>query len=279
MKGWESNSEIWDYKTLSSPEFRPLSSEEERKLILRAKKGDKKARDRVIKSNVRFVVAKAKMLSKDSGVPVEDLISEGILALYNAFENFNPRKKVRFLSYAKPYVDKAMYSYLKSYKILSHMPTVSRKDMVKIITLYQKLGREPSEEEIAKELGYNKKKVKSIMEAVDWKVLRVESLETQDSENSISDTFSYAALTPEDFVEEEYKQMRVEELVNEIFGPGVLNEKEKTVLWKHIFEGKNLAQIAREFGYSREYIRQIKESAKEKIIKKFPQLKKFLESY
>ncbi|MEO0214945.1 MAG: sigma-70 family RNA polymerase sigma factor, partial [candidate division WOR-3 bacterium] len=145
MKVWEYGSEAWDYKTLSSPEFRPLSPEEERELILKAKRGDKAARDRVIKSNVRFVVAKAKMLSRDSGVPVEDLISEGILALYDAFENFNPQKNVRFLSYAKPYIDKAMYRYLKSYKVLSHMPTVSRKDMVKIVTLYQKLGREPSE--------------------------------------------------------------------------------------------------------------------------------------
>ncbi len=279
MKGWEYGAEVWDYKTLSSPEFRPLSPEEERELILKAKKGDKSARDRVIKSNVRFVVAKAKILARDSGVPVEDLISEGILALYDAFENFNPRKKVRFLSYAKPYVDKAMYRYLKSYKVLSHMPTISRKDMVRIITLYQKLGREPSEEEIAKELGYNSKKVKKLMEAVDWKVLRVESLDNEEPEKSVYDTFSYAALTPEDFVEEEYNQMKIEELVNEIFEAGILNEKEKTVLWKHIFEDKNLAQIARELGYTREYIRQIKESAKKKILEKFPQMKDFLESY
>lgn len=279
MKDWESSSQVWDYKTLSSPEFRPLNTEEERELMLMAKNGDKSAKDRIIKSNVRFIVAKAKILARDSGVPVEDLISEGILALYEAFENFNPKKNVRFLSYAKPYVDKAMYSYIKSYKILSHMPTISRKDMVKIIMLYQKLGREPSEEEVAKELGYDRKKVKNIMEAIDWKVLRVESLDNEDPEKSIYDTFSYTASTPEDIVEEEYNQLKIEELINEIFESGILNEKEKTVLWKHVFEDKNLAQIARELGYSREYIRQIKESAKKKILQKFPQMKNFLEPY
>lgn len=270
--------EIWDYKTLSSEEFSPLEPSEELNLALKAKNGDKKAKERIIKSNVRFVVARAKALSRSSGVPVEDLISEGILALYDAFENFDPNKKVRFLTYAYPFVESAMHKYIKSYKALTHMPTVSRKDLTKITLLYQKLGRAPTVEELSKELGYSKSKAKEIMEALEEKVFRLEGIEDEQRENT--ENFLSWASTSENTLEEEYENILLYEtmakLVNIILDSDILTEKEREVLWKVAFENKSLAAIAREMGYSREYIRQLKESAKKKIIKELPEVKKIL---
>ena len=217
-------------------------------------------------------------MARNSGVPVEDLISEGILALYDAFENFNPNKKVRFLTYAYPFVENAMHKYTKSYKALTHLPTVSRKDLTKITLLYQKLGRTPTIEELSKELGYSKKKVKEIMEALEEKVFRLEGMEDEQKENQ--ENFPSWASTSEDTLEEEYENIllyeTMEKLVDMILDSDIFSEKEREVLWKVVFEDKSLATIAREMGYSREYIRQLKESAKNKIIKRLPEVKKIL---
>jgi len=269
---------VWDYKSLSSPEFKPLSPEEERELAIRAKNGDKDALDRIIKSNVRFVVALARRIHLVTGAPFEDLISEGLITLYDVFKKFDPNRGVRFVIFAEPYLYKAMYNFVKFHnKVLSNMPKLTHKELGEIIKLYQELGREPSIEEISQRLKIGKRRAKRMKDAIDWKMLKIESLDREiDEDHEIFDTYSNLAKTPLDLVEEEYRELKMEEIVNAIFESDFLSDKEKRVIWEHIFEGKDLAEIGREMGYSREYIRQLKNSAIKKIKEKFPKIESLL---
>lgn len=78
---------------------KPLAPEEELELLIRAKKGDEKARERIIISNLRFVITVAKDYIS-AGMPLEDLISAGNLGLMKAIEKFDLSKNVKFISYA-----------------------------------------------------------------------------------------------------------------------------------------------------------------------------------
>ena len=84
-----------------------LTYEEEYELALKAKNGDKKARERLINSNLRFVVSVAKKF-KGQGMPLEDLINEGNIGLMTAVDKFEPEKGYHFISYAVWWVRQAI---------------------------------------------------------------------------------------------------------------------------------------------------------------------------
>ncbi len=79
--------------------FDPLSVSEERVTMLKAKNGDKIAREKILNHNLRFVVSVAKKY-QNQGMPLEDLISEGNRGLIKAFEKFDITRDVRFITYA-----------------------------------------------------------------------------------------------------------------------------------------------------------------------------------
>lgn len=88
-----------EYYFESLKEYRRLSKEEERELGLRIKDGDKRALNKLVEHNLRFVVNIAKGY-RERGVPFADLISEGNLGLIHAASKFDPNKDIRFISYA-----------------------------------------------------------------------------------------------------------------------------------------------------------------------------------
>ncbi|NPB03270.1 MAG: sigma-70 family RNA polymerase sigma factor [Thermotogae bacterium] len=261
-------------------ELKPLPLEEELELAKRAKKGDMKAKEKVILSNLRYVVDVALREGWNSGVPLEDLISEGNLGLLKAFEKYDPERGVRLISYADKWIREAILKFIRSYKPLSGMPHISNKDLQKITELYQELGREPTVEEIAKKLGTSKLRVKRILNAIRTRFYSTEN-RSGDREDR-SDTFSSLVATDGQTVEREYTRTRVHDLFEKVFKSDVLNEKEKIVLSEFLgLDGKpkSLAEIGRKWGVSREYIRQLKASALKKIRKAFPEFSHLVEEY
>ncbi len=79
--------------------FDPLSVEEEKLTMLKAKQGSASAREKILNHNLRFVVSVAKKY-QNQGMPLEDLISEGNRGLVKAYEKFDISKQVRFITYA-----------------------------------------------------------------------------------------------------------------------------------------------------------------------------------
>lgn len=262
-------------------ELKPLPLEEELELAKRAKKGDREAYEKLIKSNLRYVVDVALREGWSSGVPLEDLISEGNLGLLKAFEKFDPDRGVRLIAYADKWIKEAIIKFIRSYKPLSGMPHISKKDLQKITELYQELGREPTVEEIAERLGSSTKRVKRILNAVRTRFLNTEGRISEPGEGP-SDTFIPLVATDSESIEKEYVRNKLEELFEKVFASDILTEKEKIVLSEYFgIDGKpkKMAEIARKWGVSREYIRQIKESAIKKIRKAFPEFQNLVDEH
>ncbi len=262
-------------------DLKPLPLEEELELARRAKKGDREAYEKLIKSNLRYVVDVALREGWNSGVPLEDLISEGNLGLLKAFEKFDPDRGVRLISYADKWIKEAIIKFIRSYKPLSGMPHISKKDLQKITELYQELGREPTVEEIAERLGSSTKRVKRILDAVRTRFLNTEGKISEPGEGP-SDTFIPIVATDSESIEKEYVRGKLEDLFEKVFASDILTEKEKIVLSEYFgIDGKprKMAEIARKWGVSREYIRQIKESAINKIRKAFPEFQNLVDEH
>jgi RNA polymerase primary sigma factor len=128
-----------------------LSPEKEAELSMMAKNGDAKAKDVVLKSNLRFVVSVAKSYVS-SHSPLEDLISEGNKGLVEAIENFDPTNGFKFISYAVWHIRKNILLYLNNYSRAIRIPTNVNQEMRKYHEIEGAFisynGREPSIEEM-----------------------------------------------------------------------------------------------------------------------------------
>ena len=139
-----------------------LTIDEEVTLARRIRRGDKAARDHMIKANLRLVV-KIAMDYKDFGLPLLDLISEGNIGLIKAVERFDPRKGGKLSTYAawwiKQSIKRALANQSKTIRLPVHLvDKISR--MRKTATrLAEGLGREPTDEELAAELQIPTSKV------------------------------------------------------------------------------------------------------------------------
>lgn len=128
-----------------------LSGDEQIKLAIRAKAGDKKAFDELIKCNLRFVISVAKEYTS-SGIPLEDLISEGNIGLMEAVNRFDETKGFKFISYAVWWVRQSIIKSINDNKSNIRLP-INKINSINKITkakekLSQKLERQPTESEI-----------------------------------------------------------------------------------------------------------------------------------
>ncbi|MBI5380909.1 MAG: RNA polymerase sigma factor RpoD/SigA [Opitutae bacterium] len=139
-----------------------LKIEEEVALAKRIRRGDKAARDHMIKANLRLVV-KIAMDYKDFGLPLLDLISEGNIGLIKAVERFDPRKGGKLSTYAawwiKQSIKRALANQSKTIRLPVHLVDKISKMRRTAMALTEVLGREPTDEELAIELGIPTNKV------------------------------------------------------------------------------------------------------------------------
>jgi RNA polymerase primary sigma factor len=146
-----------------------LSRLEERKLALALKKGNKKARKRFIQANLRLVINIAKKY-RDRGLPFLDLIEEGNLGLLTAVERFDPKRGVRFSTYAtwwiKHYIIQALLNTSKVIRIPTHIVEVIAKWKHASRNLTQKLGRSPEIYEVTKEVQVSPERLRLFKETL-----------------------------------------------------------------------------------------------------------------
>jgi RNA polymerase primary sigma factor len=245
-----------------------LTPEQEVELAERIKKGDEKARELMIKANLRLVVKLARDYS-NYGVPLVDLISEGNIGLMKAVEKFDPKKGGKLSTYAgwwiKQAIKRALANQGKTIRLPIHL--VDKLARVRRITamLTEELGQEPTDEMLSDVLGIPERKLAMLKQASQ----RPSSLDAPVSDDSAA---TYAEVVGDESVLSPLDELANKNHLNELGDLlDVLDERESAIIDSRFgLSGKKvmtLEEISHNFGVSRERIRQVQNVAIEKMRK------------
>ena len=237
------------------------------------KKGDKKAREQMIKANLRLVVKIARDY-EGIGLPLLDLISEGNIGLMKAVERFDPSKGGKLSTYGswwiKQSIKRALANQSKTIRLPVHLVDKISKMRRIAMRLQEELGREPTDEELGEELGIPTSRVTQMRLAA----IRPASLDApigdEDSNNFAEVVQDENADTPYEMLEGKTVTGMLQEMVTK------LDPREATILrFRFGLDGgteKTLEEVGVKFGVTRERVRQIQNIALRKLRKMIEKL-------
>lgn len=240
-----------------------LTVDEEVELARRIKQGDKSALDRLVRSNLRFVVSVAKQYH-NQGVELTDLISEGNLGLVKAAEKFDETRGFKFISYAVWWIRQAIQQAIPEQSRVVRLPQNRLGEISKVrkamLDFEQEFMRQPSNEELAEILGMS---VEKIADALSYNALSL-SLDApfggEEDDGCLLDVVSSSDAPRPDELLSRNESLAIE--VQRVLSQ--LEEREREVLQKSFGIGcseMTLEEIAEEYNLTRERVRQIKEKA------------------
>jgi len=252
-----------------------LTPQEEIELAAKIKKGDKKAREHMIKANLRLVVKIARDY-EGIGLPLLDLISEGNIGLMKAVERFDPKKGGKLSTYGswwiKQSIKRALANQSKTIRLPVHLVDKISRMRRMAMKLQEEFGREPTDEELAAELSTTASRVAQMRTAS----IRPASLDApigDDDSNNFSEMVEdERAVNPYDELEDKTVVSMLTDMVKH------LDEREATILrYRFGLDGgseKTLEEVGVKFGVTRERVRQIQNLALRKLRKMIERLEK-----
>jgi RNA polymerase primary sigma factor len=239
-----------------------LTPKEEIKLAAQIKRGSKKAREKMITANLRLVVKIAHDFS-NYGLPLLDLVSEGNIGLMKAVERFDPMKGGKLSTYAswwiKQSIKRALANQSKTIRLPVHLVDKIGKIRRVSAQMTEELGREPSNDELAEELGLSEAKVAHLKNVA----VRPASL---DAKISADDDTSFGDLVSDERAEDPFATLRDKDLREEVGDLlDVLDPRERKIISFRFGLGggkeRTLEEVGHKFGVTRERIRQLQNIA------------------
>jgi len=243
-----------------------LTLEQEIELAAKIKKGDAEARERMINSNLRLVVTIAHDYA-NLGLPLLDLISEGNIGLTKAVERFDPAKGAKLSTYAmwwiKQSIKRALANQSKTIRLPVHLVDKIAKVRRVSLQMSDELGREPTDDELGEEIGIAGKKV-GRLKSVGISPASLDAPIGDDDSTEFGDVIGdEEAQTPFELLRDKNLRGEVDGLIE------VLDIREKKIISQRFgLDGgkpKTLEDISKNFGVTRERIRQLQNIALAKL--------------
>jgi len=243
-----------------------LTPEQEAELAAKVKKGDAEARERMINSNLRLVVTIAHDYA-NLGLPLLDLISEGNIGLTKAVERFDPAKGAKLSTYAawwiKQSIKRALANQSKTIRLPVHLVDKIAKVRRVSLQMSDELGREPTDDELGEEIGIAGEKV-ARLKSVGIRPASLDAPIADDDSTQFGDVIGdEEAQTPFELLRDKNLRSEVDGLIE------VLDSREKKIISQRFgLDGgkpKTLEDVGKNFGVTRERIRQLQNIALAKL--------------
>lgn len=245
-----------------------LSYDEEYQLALKAKEGDKKAFDRIINANLRFVVSVAKKY-RGQGMALSDLINEGNIGLITALEKFEPEKGYHFISYAVWWIRQSIMKAISEKARAVRLPLNRANELVQIQKAQSEIMHEMENDgtdvdEIALRTGLDKDLVRDLLNITQDMVNLDSNIKSKDdSDSTLTEFLVDPSRTPEEEVVDDSLKNDVHSLLL------TLPEKERRIVEMRYGIGgskpMSLKEIGESYGLTKERIRQIEKRALERL--------------
>lgn len=243
---------------VNTAKLQNLTDEEKKELLKKTKEGDAAAREKLISGNLRLVLS---IIQRFSGrrENMDDLFQVGCIGLIKAIDNFDMSQDVRFSTYAVPMIIGELRRYLRDNNPIRVSRSV-RDTAYKALTakerLTNELGREPTPEEIAKNLGITRKEVVLALEAIVDPVSLFDPVYSDDSDTLyVMDQVSDRGDCDTSWVEE----LNLREAMK------TLTDREKKIIMLRFMNGKTQTETAAEIGISQAQVSRLEKSALTRI--------------
>ena len=243
---------------VNTSKLKLLSNEEKRELLIRAKNGDDKAREKLINGNLKLVLSVIQSFGGRGENP-DDLFQVGCIGLIKAVDNFDISLDVKFSTYAVPMILGEIRRYLRdnnSIRVSRSLRDLAYKALQARERLSAKLSREPTNAEIAKELDRTENEVVNALDSIADPISLYEPIYTDNGDSVyVLDQIKDDKNTDDQWLDE----IAISQ------ASGKLSERERRILSLRFYNGRTQTEVSDEIGISQAQVSRLEKSALEKI--------------